>query len=393
MNSVLIVVLLWLVPNIWASVRVARSGMAHEKKALLLLGVWFIPILGVTMALMSIPEFESVPASGPLPRAGEARERIAVAPGQIEYTGCGSFPVLEHLMNGNGVPILDWEALDRWAGGNIDAIERGRRAWLLHFRDSISQAAHLYESGDAWVLSTFQPATARAAAAYVSATRLRIEKLLDGLAEFPAGARSILVVLNSLDDYYRYVSNYHPDDGEFAFSGGMYINHGCPHFVTVHGKLSELEPVIAHEMTHSALAHLELPLWLDEGIAVTTEHRISTSNRHAHDDVEMIGRHLEFWNAERMQEFWTGTSFSRTDDGNALSYDLARHIVGLLGREWPSFIAFTANASRDDGGAAAALGLLKLDLGDIAAAALNVHRQPGWSPDPAVWKQAVGRTA
>ena len=77
-------------------------------------------------------------------------------------------------------------------------------------------------------------------------------------------------------------------------------------------------------MTHGALAHLELPLWLDEGIAVTTEHQISVSNRHPRDAVERIGRHLEFWNAERIQEFWTGKSFSRTDDGDELSYDLAR---------------------------------------------------------------------
>ena len=215
-------------------------------------------------------------------------------------------------------------------------------------------SAHLHETVDAWVLSSFTPRAARSAATYVADTRKRIARLLDGLAEFPADARSILVVLDNLDDYYKYVSNYHPDSGEFAFSGGMYINYGCPHFVTVQAPLSTIEPVIAHEMTHSALAHLELPLWLDEGIAVTTEHQISVSNRHPRDAAERIGRHLEFWNAERIQEFWTGKSFNRTDDGNELSYDLARSIVELLGREWPSFVEFAANASRDDGGAAAA---------------------------------------
>ncbi len=30
------------------------------------------------------------------------------------------------------------------------------------------------------------------------------------------------------EDYYRYVSLYYPD-GEFATSGGMFIDAGCPH--------------------------------------------------------------------------------------------------------------------------------------------------------------------
>ena len=58
----------------------------------------------------------------------------------------------------------------------------------------------------------------------------------------------------------------------------------------------------------------------------------------------------------------------------------------MLGREWPTFIRFVASATRDDGGAAAASTTLALDLGDIAAAALNVARQEGWSPIPAAWK-------
>ena len=83
--------------------------------------------------------------------------------------------------------------------------------------------------------------------------------------------------------------------------------------------LAVIEPVIAHEMTHAALAHLKLPKWLDEGIAVNTEHRISTVTVHREHAMELIAKHRDFWNPEKMQEFWTGESFLRTDDGNALS--------------------------------------------------------------------------
>jgi hypothetical protein len=93
--------------------------------------------------------------------------------------------------------------------------------------------------------------------------------------------------------------------------------------------------------------------------------------------------HRAFWNAERFQGFWSGESFHGPDEAGVLSRDLARNIVDRLGKDRSSFVEFVTNASRDDGGAAAALGLLKQDLGDIAAATLNLDRQPGWSPDPA----------
>lgn len=380
MNSILVIVLVVVLPNLWATVHVARSEQAQRRKAIFIFAIWIIPIMGAVAAVVLKPP-KAAPQGPETP-----------APASIEHAGSERFALHEHLMNGNGLPILDWDALDQWAEGNAEAIELGRRAWLLHFRDAMGPPAHLRESADAWVLSSYEPRIATAAATYVASTRKRIVKLLDGLADFPAGARSILVVLDNLDDYYRYVANYYPDGGEFAFSGGMYINHGCPHFVTVIAELSLLEPVIAHEMTHSALAHLHLPLWLDEGIAVTTEHQVSVSYRHPRDAVEMIGRHLEFWNAERMQEFWSGSSFARTDDGNALSYDLARSIVGLLGREWPTFVRFVSSAARDDAGAAAARNSLQLDLGDLAAAALSVDRQKGWSPNPAVWENEKAGT-
>jgi hypothetical protein len=224
---------------------------------------------------------------------------------------------------------------------------------------------------------------------YVSTARRRITRLLDGIAAFPPGEKTIFIALESVRSYYQYVANYYPKDGEFSFSGGMYINHGCPHFVTVKDELWRLEPVIAHELTHSALAHLKLPLWLDEGIAVTTEDHVASKYTRPHTHhLETLAKHLNFWNAERMQEFWTGDSFGRTDDGHSLSYDLARNIVGLLGRQWGSFTSFATSAKRADGGAAAARAALSLDLGELAAAALNVAPQPGWSPDPAAWQKA-----
>jgi len=116
--------------------------------------------------------------------------------------------------------------------------------------------------------------------------------------------------------------------------------------------------------------HLELPLWLEEGIAVSTERQVAITGRDDSDAVATRGNHRAFRNAERFQEFWSGQSFDGTDMARALSRDLARTIVERLRKE-PSFVEFVTNASRDDGGAAAALGLLKQGLCAIAAAALH----------------------
>jgi len=315
----------------------------------------------------------------------------APTPETLEVPGLEPFEVRAHLLNGNGFPILDWHALERWAATDAAtplrqaAIQHGRRAWLLAMRDTLA-GSNLLETPEAWVLSSYEPRLARTVAAYVSAARKRITRVLDGIAVFPPGEKTIFIAFESQRTYYRYVANYYPEDGEFSFSGGMFINDRCPHFVTVKDELWRLEPVIAHELTHSALAHLKLPLWLDEGIAVTTEDHVASKYDRPHrEHLEKLAKHLNFWNAERLQEFWTGESFQRTDDGNELSYDLARNIVGLLGREWRSFTRFATHARRADGGAAAARAELNLDLGELAAAALNVKPQPGWGPDPAAW--------
>lgn len=376
--------------HLWATVRIVRSELPRQRKMVCLIGSWLMPLIGPIGMLVEVPRRgRGIPGA-----TSNAVAIEAASPDSIEAPGRSPFLVRDHLMDGNGFPILDWQALHAWASPEVPTADArvcvgmGRRAWLSFMRDAIA-GSHLLETTDAWVLSSYEPRLARAVGDYVSTARRRITRLLDGVAQFPPGERTIFIALESQQAYYHYVANYYPDEGEFSFSGGMYINAGCPHFVTVQDDLWRLEPVIAHELTHSALAHLKLPLWLDEGIAVTTEDHVASkySRPHRHH-LELLEKHLNFWNAERMQEFWSGESFHRTGEGHSLSYDLAQHIVGLLGREWRTFTKFATAAKRADGGAASARDALGFDLGELAAAALRVKPQPGWSPDPTSWKNA-----
>jgi hypothetical protein len=293
------------------------------------------------------------------------------------------------ILDGHGFPIPDWKAVNEWtdtAGiDNAAARNLARRAWLLHLRDATGGGLHVAQSREAMVLSSFDDHVARAAANYVSDVRGRILKLLDGIAEFPARERSVMLVFDNREDYYRYVANYYPADGEFAFSGGMFINAGCPHFVGEKDDLSVLEPMIAHEMTHNAVAHLALPMWLDEGIAVNTENRLTFRPANYQDAIDKINKHRDYWTPERVQEFWSGRSFLRTDEGNELSYDMARHIVDLVARDWDAFRRFARAARREDGGAAAAREVLGLELGHLAATAIGLEEQKEWEPRPQSW--------
>ena len=146
-------------------------------------------------------------------------------------------------------------------------------------------------------------------------TRKRILQVLDGVAHVPDLGKDILIVFDDEENYYRYVSYYYPEGGEYAFSGGMHISTGCSHFVTVKADLRSIEPVIAHEMTHGCVAHLPLPRWLDEGLAVNTERRLADSGRAQYTPQQMHEKHLVFWGDTEVQQFWSGESFFRADDG------------------------------------------------------------------------------
>lgn len=286
----------------------------------------------------------------------------------------------------NGFPVMHWGAIDQWLAIVSDPEARrlarlqSRRGWLTHLRDALGPHFALFESEQAFVLSSLDSTVAAATADYVRSTRRKVAQVLGRLAEFPPGEKSVLLVLDDEESYYRYVSIYYPEEGEFAFSGGMFINAGCPHFVVRRAELSAIEPIIAHELTHSALSHFPLPRWLDEGIAVNTERNIAFRGNGTNTPQQMHAMHLRFWNAQTIQEFWSGDSFLRTDDGTMLSYDLARIMVEHMSKSWDRFEEFVMNATREDSGSASAKAHLGIDLGFYVCALIERNPAKRWSP-------------
>jgi len=397
MEVALALLILIVVPNAWATWRVARSRLMPLPKKMLIVTAWLIPILGANIALREVAA-EARRAIGSrdvdVPRARPPRRH---APATVDGNGQEPFDFRDHVQEGS-VPIVDFAALDAWAGkassaeGARSAREKGRRAWLLFLRNSLGERAELVEAHGCRVLSGYSQGTASAVCRFMADSHKRIAQLLEGMARFPEEPPT-LISFDGDDVYRKYVSSYYPEQGEYFASGTIFINAGYPHLVAVRGNLSELEPAIAHEMTHCALAHLSLPLWLDEGLAVHTGQRIFASERRAGAASELLAKHHEFWNPDTIQEFWCGGSFHRTFEGERLSNDLARLMVELIGRDWGTLVRFATQARRPDGGMEAARAGLGLDLGDLAASAIDVKPDASWAPRPDSWKSVSIKAA
>lgn len=380
MEALVVVLLPLIALNLWVTRRVLRAGAMLDHKGVLIGGIWLGPFIGALgVALHLRDRLGSAEIEQPLP------QRIA-APEHVDAPGRSPLPVQACLRDAHGWLVFDWTIVNAWLDAIADAPQRQaarlacQRAWLMHLRDAIGEYAWLHETDEVLLLSTARPRAAKATADFIARTRRRVSRVLGPLATPRAGDKSILVVFDDEESYYTYTAAYEHAEGELAFSGGMFIDAGCPHFVTRREDLSRIEPVIAHELTHAMLSHLQLPLWLDEGIAVNTE-RLLTGARHGeHTPQELQRMHQRFWGEAEIQQFWTGESFRRPDDGNKLSYDLARIIVEQLAKTWEPFASFVAHASREDAGALAARESLGIELGAMVCALLEREPGPAWSP-------------
>lgn len=371
--------------NVRATRHLWRNESLPAYRVVLIGGVWLMPFFGAWAARgMSARPRESGAAERPRGTVDEE------APSELQVDSAQALALGEHMGQIQGMPVFDWQAVAAWldqlpAEDRADARDQARRAWLLHLRDALGGSFYLHESEHAYVLSSLEPNVALATAAYVATTRKRVGRVLEGIAHFEPGEKSILLVMEDEEAYYHYVAGYYPASGEFAFSSGVFINAGCPHFVVPRASLGAIEPVIAHELTHSAVHHLRLPLWVDEGLAVNTEQRLVGTPPSLYSLGEMRRKHLAFWGAQEIQEFWSGRSFRRADDGNMLSYDLARILVAQMGRDWAAFSRFAASARRDDAGLAAARAALGVDLPAFVCGVLDHDPDPDWAPDARKW--------
>ena len=216
---------------------------------------------------------------------------------------------------------------------------------------------------------------------YLEGCLSRILRTLRGVANDEGWGKHIVIIFDDFDSYYLYAGFFYPAEGVFGMSSGMYINQGYGHFVFPNEDLNLAESVAAHEMTHAVLSHLPIPLWLNEGLAVNIEGLIAGFPAYQLDNKQFV-RHQNFWNAEEIQTFWSGQAFSRPDEGQELSYQLAQLLVTKLSRRYATFVTFANQANWNDSGEQATKDVFGLGLGDLISEFLGVGK---WSPAPDSW--------
>jgi hypothetical protein len=291
-----------------------------------------------------------------------------------------------HWREGTTLPIPDWE-LQSWPESD-DAKTLHRHAnglaaaWLDATIAALPVPHARAESDNFMLMSSLAPRQSAVLLDYLERSRRRVLATLPGIAADEGHGKSVVMVFVDEETYYRYVANYGSESPEpEAFSGGMFIDAGYGHFVFAEGPFESMERVVVHELTHCLVRHLPIPAWLNEGLAVNTEQRyVPTSPRYRANELEyLFGR---FWSPVTIQEFWSGKSFLRPDDGQPLSYELARLLVQLLDKNYHVLAQYCASASYEDGGEAAMQTVLGMSLQDVMEAVLG----PGeWKPDPAAW--------
>ncbi len=268
------------------------------------------------------------------------------------------------------------------ADNRPEAWQEAACLWLEKLAPELGEAFRVHESRHFFVLTNEEAWYTKTFLKFLERARTFILGNLQGIARADDERKYVVVIVDSDDQYYPYISYFYPEHGEFAFSGGICIHAGYDHFVFPACEIDVAESTAAHELTHACLQHLPIPLWLNEGIAKTVEEAIS-STAPLRIDREIIAEHQGFWENGMIQEFWSGKSFFRPDEGNRLSYHLAQMAVKTLSHDVEVFREFVLQAHRNDGGEAAAQECFGNTLGALIEQFLG---EGDWTPMPKRWK-------
>ena len=293
----------------------------------------------------------------------------------------------------HGFPHPDWEAINSWleqfvAESDLEnAWQQCVRLWLERLRARLGGDYVDLESANFHLLSDLSPTESNKMLSVLEMTRSRIARVLGDTSARDTCGKHVVLRFGETDDYYRYIAHFGPD-GEYAGSAGMFIRSaGYPHVAFAQSwDAAEERRIVVHELAHNLVAHLPLPSWLNEALAMAFETDIAGGTPEPVTR-ELAARHREYWTAETIQEFWAGKSFGDVD-GQELAYSLSRILLNLIYIEIRpaerEFRDFVLSADWADAGAAAAKEHLDIPLENLVAAFLG---SGDWMPRPEFWKQ------
>lgn len=249
------------------------------------------------------------------------------------------------------------------------------KEWLSAIKDNYGNHYEIIETKNFIILSDEKDRYIELFSEFLERTLSRILLTLSGLASDEGYGKHAVIIFTDIDQYYNYISHYNHSEEIQGLSSGMYINQGYGHFVFPTQEIDFAEPIAVHELTHACLSHLPIPLWLNEGLAVSMESVLAHINLYL--DKELIAKHKDYWNEDTIQKFWTGESFFQCNEGQELSYSLANIIVQNIATDYDIFKKFASDANYIDAGNAASLKHFNTDVGHLASTFLG---EGAWQP-------------
>jgi hypothetical protein len=309
------------------------------------------------------------------------RPEVKIAPDKRLNLVLSAIP--DSTVEEKGFPRPQWGVIQKWVKENIPgddvsvAYYEVPLDWLRILRARLGGTYAVFQSPHFMLLTARGEDAARSILRTSEAAMRLIEHWLGSAAARQGQGKHVVLDCDTIENYYDYVSYFYEGDRGVRASGGIFLGRGYQHIALP--PLKDMKDTLIHEFAHNRVAHLPLPPWLNEGIAVTLEREIG-GRRHGRIDREQRRKHQAHWTPKNISTFWRGDSF-HDDDGEVvgLSYSLADTLVDLLVQDFPNFKSFVAEANRSDSGEAAAKNCLGIGLDELAATFLG----PGdWSPKP-----------
>ena len=290
-----------------------------------------------------------------------------------------------------GFPRPDWQKVRDWINENVRPEDMNETwheiscLWLDRIRVRLGAPYDLCQSANFVLLSALETQKRDETLRFLEKTLTEVQRVLRGIASDEGFGKHVAIMFRTEDEYYQYISYFYPDEGEYACSSGVFLHDGYMHFALLSDDLPRARPVLVHELIHNCLAQLPLPTWLNEGVTSSWEHELQGSRPFSMDH-EIAERHYAFWNEETIQEFWSGKSIKRVDDGNELSYNLSELLVYRITQDIApppdKFREFVRQADYRDAGRAAAKKYLGIELSELVEDFLGTGQ---WDPQPDKW--------
>jgi hypothetical protein len=281
------------------------------------------------------------------------------------------------------LPRPQWDLIADCVRDQIEAEVRAEvwadiaRQWLARLGESLDGGYGVHESPHFLVLAADCRPSPATLLALGEQCRQSLGQVLPGLARFRGPGKQVAIVLDGDDAYYQYLSVYY-GEGHHGASSGVQIREGYSHIVICHRRNDAIERTLAHELMHSALSHLTMPQWIEEGLAQLFERDMAGGGSLLLDP-KQARKHKTYWGRNGLEAFWRGDGFSQPGTVQELSYQLAEVLIRILiedhrprwmglsrGRQ-QQLMSFFREADAMDCGHGAAVDHLGFGLSNLAA--------------------------